>query len=367
MRPPARGGSSATAGTGGSRRDRGQRPARVARGGATGTGGATAGTTGTAGRGGGGGTTGTAGRPRARPARPHVAVQRVLAARPRAHRHRRRVARFRRSPSCSRDLRRRSARSTVGWSSCRAATPTRRAPTAAAAAATTRPPARPRRRGSTARAAASSSTRFQRRRRDRQDVHGHHPRLRHRGAQELRQRTCTRRRGDRTGRATRTREPARRRGRLPPAATRSPSPTTTPNEIRVCRTRTCAAGDETNVYYLNADTGEGHWTYVMNYAKPDQGHRRRLGARAELRQQLPRDQELRPERHGGDRVRDVREQPADHAPHDRDAAALDRSRRRTAGLLQPNLVTERDAVGRGAVGADRRRKRSSQCSSGLSA
>jgi hypothetical protein len=39
------------------------------------------------------------------------------------------------------------------------------------------------------------------------------------------------------------------------------------NEIRVCRTRACATADETNVYYLNADTQEGHWTYVLNYEK----------------------------------------------------------------------------------------------------
>jgi hypothetical protein len=38
-------------------------------------------------------------------------------------------------------------------------------------------------------------------------------------------------------------------------------------EIRVCRTRACAATDESNVYYLNADTQEGHWTYVLNYEK----------------------------------------------------------------------------------------------------
>jgi len=39
------------------------------------------------------------------------------------------------------------------------------------------------------------------------------------------------------------------------------------NEIRVCRTRACAAADESNVYYLNSDTREGHWTYVLNYQK----------------------------------------------------------------------------------------------------
>jgi hypothetical protein len=39
------------------------------------------------------------------------------------------------------------------------------------------------------------------------------------------------------------------------------------NEIRVCRTRACATADETNVYYLNADTSQGHWTYVLNYEK----------------------------------------------------------------------------------------------------
>jgi hypothetical protein len=39
------------------------------------------------------------------------------------------------------------------------------------------------------------------------------------------------------------------------------------NEIRVCRTRACATSDETNVYYLNADTGQGHWTFVINYEK----------------------------------------------------------------------------------------------------
>ena len=39
------------------------------------------------------------------------------------------------------------------------------------------------------------------------------------------------------------------------------------NEIRVCRTRACAAGDETAVYYLNADTSQGHWSYVLNYEK----------------------------------------------------------------------------------------------------
>jgi hypothetical protein len=39
------------------------------------------------------------------------------------------------------------------------------------------------------------------------------------------------------------------------------------NEIRVCRTRACAAADETNVYYLNADTSQGHWTFVLNYEK----------------------------------------------------------------------------------------------------
>ena len=41
-------------------------------------------------------------------------------------------------------------------------------------------------------------------------------------------------------------------------------------EIRSCKNRTCAyqsATDETNVYYLNADTSQGHWTYVMNYTK----------------------------------------------------------------------------------------------------
>jgi len=46
-------------------------------------------------------------------------------------------------------------------------------------------------------------------------------------------------------------------------------PTSTYNtyEIRVCRTRTCATSDESSVYYANADTSEGHWTYVMNYEK----------------------------------------------------------------------------------------------------
>jgi hypothetical protein len=39
------------------------------------------------------------------------------------------------------------------------------------------------------------------------------------------------------------------------------------NEIRVCRTRACATADETNVYYLNADTSQGHWSYVLNYEK----------------------------------------------------------------------------------------------------
>ena len=39
------------------------------------------------------------------------------------------------------------------------------------------------------------------------------------------------------------------------------------NEIRVCKTRACATADETNVYYLNADTGQGHWTFVLNYEK----------------------------------------------------------------------------------------------------
>jgi len=41
-------------------------------------------------------------------------------------------------------------------------------------------------------------------------------------------------------------------------------------EIRTCKNRTCAYGsatDETAVYYLNADTMQGHWTYVMNYTK----------------------------------------------------------------------------------------------------
>jgi hypothetical protein len=38
-------------------------------------------------------------------------------------------------------------------------------------------------------------------------------------------------------------------------------------EIRSCKTRACAAADETNVYYLNADTAVGHFTYVMNYEK----------------------------------------------------------------------------------------------------
>jgi hypothetical protein len=39
------------------------------------------------------------------------------------------------------------------------------------------------------------------------------------------------------------------------------------NEIRVCRTRACATADEVAVYYLNADTSQGHWTYVLNYEK----------------------------------------------------------------------------------------------------
>ena len=38
-------------------------------------------------------------------------------------------------------------------------------------------------------------------------------------------------------------------------------------EIRSCSTRACARTDETNVYYLNADTQQGHWTFVMNYEK----------------------------------------------------------------------------------------------------
>jgi hypothetical protein len=38
-------------------------------------------------------------------------------------------------------------------------------------------------------------------------------------------------------------------------------------EIRVCSNRTCNAADETQVYYLNSDTREGHWTYVLNYIK----------------------------------------------------------------------------------------------------
>jgi hypothetical protein len=42
------------------------------------------------------------------------------------------------------------------------------------------------------------------------------------------------------------------------------------NEIRVCRTRACTANDEVAVYYLNADSREGHWTYVLNYRKPIQ-------------------------------------------------------------------------------------------------
>jgi hypothetical protein len=39
------------------------------------------------------------------------------------------------------------------------------------------------------------------------------------------------------------------------------------NEVRVCRTRACATGDEVAVYYLNADTSEGHWSFVLNYEK----------------------------------------------------------------------------------------------------
>jgi len=38
-------------------------------------------------------------------------------------------------------------------------------------------------------------------------------------------------------------------------------------EIRVCKTRACATADETDVYYLNADSTQGHWTFVLNYEK----------------------------------------------------------------------------------------------------
>jgi len=38
-------------------------------------------------------------------------------------------------------------------------------------------------------------------------------------------------------------------------------------EIRVCKTRACATADETDVYYLNADTSQGHWTFVLNFEK----------------------------------------------------------------------------------------------------
>jgi hypothetical protein len=42
------------------------------------------------------------------------------------------------------------------------------------------------------------------------------------------------------------------------------------NELHVCRVRTspCPSGMELAVHYLNADTSEGHWTYVLNYEKP---------------------------------------------------------------------------------------------------
>jgi len=38
-------------------------------------------------------------------------------------------------------------------------------------------------------------------------------------------------------------------------------------ELRVCKTRACMTADETDVYYLNADSSQGHWTFVLNYEK----------------------------------------------------------------------------------------------------
>jgi len=38
-------------------------------------------------------------------------------------------------------------------------------------------------------------------------------------------------------------------------------------ELRVCKTRACATADETDVYYMNADSSQGHWTFVLNYEK----------------------------------------------------------------------------------------------------
>ena len=105
-----------------------------------------------------------------------------------------------------------------------------------------------------------------RRGRDGTAVQGHHPLLRDRGAQELRQASRARRRarpGRTTPRPTAERAPPRRLGpghRRPPHVQRvglqhqrDPRlPKEPPSEPR---------------YYLNADTQEGHWTYVINYAK----------------------------------------------------------------------------------------------------
>jgi hypothetical protein len=38
-------------------------------------------------------------------------------------------------------------------------------------------------------------------------------------------------------------------------------------ELRVCTTPTCATNSEIAVYYLNADTRQGQWTYVLNFEK----------------------------------------------------------------------------------------------------
>ena len=117
-------------------------------------------------------------------------------------------------------------------------------------------------------------------------------------------------------------------------------------EIHSCRTRTCAAGDETNVYYLNADTGEGHWTYVMNYARQI-----KVTGGGSLRV-----------RNYDNNCREIKNcDPANTAATQ--CATFANNRRITlpstvmplpstavaanGGLLQPNLVSERDASGSG--------------------
>ena len=129
----------------------------------------------------------------------------------------------------------------------------------------------------------------------------------------------------------------------------------------LCRNRTCAYGsatDETNVYYLNADTSQGHWTYVMNYEKQikvDGGGSIRV---RNYDHNCRDDQELRPERHRGEQLRRRRERRARSPSPPRTVMPLPSATAPppNGGLLAASLISDARRRLRGAVVAHRRRQ-----------